>query len=61
MTENTKLYDYPIKTFDPENLLNEMLNAKDGQVFILGQKEIKNHEGDPTIETTMVTIEKFRS
>jgi hypothetical protein len=24
MTENTKLYDYPIKTFDPENLLNEI-------------------------------------
>lgn len=55
-----RLFDFPIKTFDPSNLLEEMLAATDGTVFVLGEKHIKNHEGDDTVEMTFVQIKKVR-
>jgi hypothetical protein len=59
-TQTTKLFDFPIKTFDPKNLLEEMLNAEDGTVFVLGEKFIPQHEGDDICEITMVQVKKSR-
>lgn len=61
MTKNKKVFNFPIKTFEPDNLLEEMLNAEDGQIFILGEKEIPHYEGQSSVEITMVRIQKVRS
>lgn len=55
-----KIFNFPIKTFEPENLLEEMLQAQEGTVFILGEKRIKHHEGDDTVELTIAQIKKAR-
>ena len=52
-----KLY-FPIKTFNEDNLLEEMLNSTDGTVFILGEKHIGNQIGDDTVELTIAQIKK---
>lgn len=55
----TKIYDFP-KTFKPKNLFEEMLNAEDGQVFILDQRSIPQQEGDDVTELTIAVIQKVR-
>lgn len=55
-----KLFDAPIKTFDPQTLLEEMLASQSGTVFVLGQKSIKHHEGDDTVELTIATIQRVK-
>lgn len=49
-----------IKSFNPDNLLQDLLNADEGTVFILGDRHIKNPEGDDTVEMTFVQIQKVR-
>jgi len=49
-----------IRVFNPDTLLEDMLNAKEGTVFMLGEKRISNHEGDDTVEQTFVQIKKAR-
>lgn len=56
----SKIFDCPIKTFDPANLLKEMLSAESGTVFLLGEKRIKNNEGDDSVEVTIATIMKSK-
>jgi hypothetical protein len=56
----SKLFNFPIKTFTPDNLMEEMLNAKDGEVFIIGEQTLINPEGRDTIEITMVQIRKIK-
>lgn len=56
----TCIYGFPIQTFDPENLLAEMLAAKDGTMFLLGEKRIKRQEGDDSLELTFAEIKKAR-
>jgi hypothetical protein len=56
----SKLFNFPIKTFNPGNLLEEMLAADEGTVFVLGEKHIPNPEGDDTVEMTFVQIKKSR-
>jgi predicted regulator of Ras-like GTPase activity (Roadblock/LC7/MglB family) len=53
-----KLYNLPIKTFNPDKLLKEMLNAEDGTVFVLGEKLVGEQIGDNTVELTMCQIKK---
>lgn len=49
-----------IKVFNPKTVIQDMLDAKEGTVFILGDKHIKNPEGDDTVEMTFVQIQKVR-
>ena len=56
-----KIFDFLIKTFGKDNLYQEMLNSDDGQVFILGENRIKNHEGDDTVEVIMAKIIRTKS
>jgi hypothetical protein len=53
-----RLFDFPIRTFNPDNLLDEMLNAEEGTIFVLGEKAIKHTEGDDSVELTFVQIKK---
>jgi len=53
-----KIFNFPVKTFNPDNLLEEMMNADAGTIFILGEKTIKHHEGDDSIELTIAEIRK---
>lgn len=50
------IYGIPIKTFDPDNLLDEMKKAKDGTVFVIGENIIKHHEGEDTVEVVMCQV-----
>lgn len=52
--------DMDIRVFNPDTLLEDMLAAKEGTVFLLGEKRIKNHEGDDTIEHTFAQIYKTK-
>lgn len=56
-----KMFNFPIKTFDQNNLLDEMMRAKEGEVFVLGEKITQNKEGDATVELTIVQIKKVTS
>jgi len=49
-----------IRVFNPDTLLEDMLAAEEGTVFMLGEKHIPNHEGDDTVEMTFVQIMKSR-
>lgn len=53
-----KLFNFPVKTFDPNNLLEEMMESSEGTVFVLGQKVIKTHEGDDSVESVMAQIRR---
>ena len=55
---NNKFFSMPFKTFTPENLLQEMLNAKEGEVFILGEKNVAEQIGEQRSEITFVQIKK---
>lgn len=48
----------PLKTFNPDNLLEELLNAKDGDVFVLGEKNIGAQIGDNRVELTIAQVKK---
>lgn len=54
----SKLFKMPLKTFDEKNLLQEMLDAKEGTVFVLGSKSIGQQIGDNRVELTFVQIQK---
>ena len=58
---SNRVFNFPIKTFNPDNLLDEMLNADENTVFVLGEKEIKHTKGDSDIELTFVQIKKSKS
>ena len=49
-----------IRVFNPDTLLEDMLEAEEGTVFMLGEKRIKNHEGDDTVEMTFAQIYKAK-
>ena len=55
-----KLYNFPLKTFNPDTLLEEMLNAKDGDMFVLGERSIAQQLGDNSVELTIAQIKKVR-
>lgn len=55
-----KLYDLPIKTFNPERLMEEIYNAKDGDVFVINEKHIPAPEGDDITELTIIQVKKVR-
>jgi len=52
------IFDFPIKQFNPDKLLEEMLKAEEGTIFVLGENRIKHHEGDGTVELVMCRIYK---
>jgi hypothetical protein len=56
----TKLYNLPIKTFDPENLMYEILKANDGDVFIVHEENVAENIGDYKPELTMLQVKKVR-
>jgi hypothetical protein len=47
-----------IAVFNPDNLLEDMLVAKSGTVFMLGENRVKHHEGDDTVEMTFAVIQR---
>lgn len=49
-----------IQVFNPDTLLEDMLKAKEGTLFLLGENRIKNHEGDDTVEFTFARIIKTK-
>ncbi len=53
-----KLFNMPIKIFDPERLCEDLMNAQDKAVFIIGEKRVTSPEGDDSIEVTMVQVIK---
>lgn len=55
-----KLYNLPIKTFDPDNLVEEMKNAKNGTMFVIGENRIEHHEGEDTVELVIATISRVK-
>lgn len=54
-TQHHKLFS-DIKVFNPDTLLEDMLEAKEGTLFLLGEKRHPNHEGDDTIEHVFAQI-----
>lgn len=54
-----KLFNMPLKTFSPDNLLEELLNAKNGDVFVLGEKSIAEQIGDNRVEITIAQVKKI--
>lgn len=56
----TKLYNLPIKTFDPKNLMDELLMAKDGDVFVINEENISPNIGGYEPELTMIQVKKVR-
>lgn len=56
----SKLFDIPLAVFDPDNLLEQMKNAKDGDVFVIDQKNTPNPEGDDSVELTIAQIKRVR-
>lgn len=57
---NMKLYDLPIKTFNPDRLMEELSNAKDGDVFILKEENVSENIGDYWPELTIAQVKKVR-
>jgi len=55
-----KLFNMPLKTFDPQTLLEEMLASESNTVFVLGQETKINPEGDDTIELVIATIQRVK-
>jgi len=53
-------FGFPIKTFHEENLLQEMLVAKNGDIFVLGEKRVKHHEGDDSVELIFAEVKITR-
>lgn len=56
----TKLYDLPIKTFNPDRLMDEILKAKDGDVFIVHEENVAEIIGDYWPELTMIQVKKVK-
>lgn len=59
-SKSDSIFNMPIAVFNPDNLLQEMLDAKEGTVFLLGEKRTPNHEGDDTVEQTFVQIKRTK-
>lgn len=55
------MFSFPMKTFDPDNLLNELLSAKEGTMFLLGENSVQHEEGDNTIELVWVKVIRTKS
>lgn len=56
----TKLYNLPVKTFKPEHLMEEILKAKDGDVFVVHEENMAEIVGDYWPELTMIQVKKVR-
>lgn len=56
----TKLYDLPIKTFDPKNLMSEILKANDGDVFVVNEENVAENIGDYWPELTTIQVKKVK-
>lgn len=56
-----KILGFPVKTFDPEKLQEEMVKATDGTMFLLAENRIKNHEGDDSVELIFAKIVRAKS
>ncbi len=56
-----KLFDFPIETYTPENLREQMAKASDGTLFCIEVKEQKHHEGDSTVEIVWAKIFRTKS
>lgn len=56
----TTLFGFPIKKFNEENLLKEMLNSNNGDLFLLGEKRIKHFEGDDSVELIFAEVKITR-
>lgn len=55
-----KIFTSAVKVFDPDNLLEAMLDATEGTVFLVGEQRIRNPEGDGTVEMTFAQIYKAK-
>lgn len=55
-----KLFDLPIKTFVPDNLMSEILKANDGDVFVVNEVNTAEQIGDYWPEITMIQVKKVR-
>lgn len=55
-----KLYDLPIKTFNPENLMEEILKANDGDVFVIKEENVAENIGEYKSEITTIQVRKVR-
>ena len=64
MKEVGKIFGSSIQTFDPDNILEQMVEAQKGTVFVLGTRQIHT-EGEPKddneVEITFAQIKKVRS
>lgn len=59
-----KIFGSSIQTFEPENLLVQMVEAQEGTVFVLGTRQIHTEgelKDDNEVEITFAQIKKVRS
>ena len=59
-----KIFGMDITTFDADNVLEQMVEAQEGSVFILGSRRIWTEgapEDDNEVEITFAQIKKVRS
>lgn len=59
-----KIFGSSIQTFDLENVLEPMVEAQEGTVFVLGTRKIHTEgtpEDDNEVEITFAQIKKVRS
>lgn len=61
LAANSKVFDFPIKTFDPKNLLKEMVKAQHGEVFVLESKQTKMPDGEYYTEMVIAQVRKVTS
>jgi len=63
-TQVGSIFGSEITTFDPENVLEQMVEAQEGTVFVLGTRRIWTEgepEDDNEVEITFAQIKKVRS
>lgn len=49
-----------IRVYEPNKLIETMLNAEDGTIFVLGEKVKPNPEGDHSVEIIMAQIKRAK-
>jgi hypothetical protein len=55
-----KMYDLPIKTFNPEKLMDEIMKANDGDVFVVKEENVSPVLGGYQMELTTVQVKKIK-
>lgn len=60
MSKTSSVFKIPLKTFNPDNLLEEMKKANDGDVFVINEENIGPQIGDNRIELTIAQIRKVK-